>query len=67
LGRFLAARIFDIVEMAPPNYPGLWQCLGMVVGLYGVLYASAAWQPEQAKLIIASDWPEKFLGQSVWL
>jgi len=53
---------FDIVEMAPPNYPGLWQCLGMVVGLYGVLYASAAWQPEQAKLIIAVGLAGKILG-----
>src|SRR6266446_9204789 len=44
---------FTSLEMAPPNYPGLWQCLGMVVGLYGVLYASAARCLDRAKLIIA--------------
>jgi hypothetical protein len=53
---------FDIAKMAPPNYPGLWQCLGMVVGLYGVLYASAAWRPDEAKLIIAVGLAGKILG-----
>jgi hypothetical protein len=33
---------FDWVEIVPPNYPSLWSCLGMVVGLYGILYGYAA-------------------------
>ncbi len=53
---------FTSLEMAPPNYPGLWQCLGMVVGLYGVLYASAAWSLHRAKLIIAVGLAGKILG-----
>ncbi len=53
---------FTILEMAPPNYPGLWQCLGMVVGLYGVLYASAAWRLDEARLIIAVGLAGKILG-----
>jgi len=53
---------FEIMKMALPNYPGLWQCLGMVVGLYGVLYASAAWRPDQARLIIAVGLVGKILG-----
>ena len=53
---------FTILEMAPPNYPGLWQCLGMVVGLYGVLYASAAWSLHRAKLIIGVGLAGKILG-----
>ena len=53
---------FDSLEMAPPNYPGLWQCLGMVVGLYGVLYASAACRLDRAKLIIAVGLAGKILG-----
>jgi len=31
--------------MEPPNYPALVQCLGMVVGVYGVGYALAARDP----------------------
>lgn len=53
---------FDTLAMARPNYPGLWQCLGMVVGLYGVLYAHAAWQLDRAKLIIAVGLAGKILG-----
>jgi hypothetical protein len=53
---------FTSLEMVPPNYPGLWQCLGMVVGLYGMLYASAAWRLDRAKLIIAVGLAGKILG-----
>ena len=54
--------LFKSLEMATPNYPGLWQCLGMVVGLYGVLYASAAWHLNRARLIIAVGLAGKILG-----
>src|SRR5438067_9699011 len=53
---------FNILEMPQPNYPGLWQCLGMVVGLYGVLYAHAARALDQAKLVIAIGLAGKLLG-----
>ena len=53
---------FNSMEMAPPNYPGLWQCLGMVVGLYGVLYAHAAWRLDRGALIIAVGLAGKILG-----
>ena len=59
---FWRRAFFDTMEMAPPNYPGLWQCLGMVVGLYGVLYASAAWRLDRARLIIAVGLAGKILG-----
>lgn len=36
---------FHWVGMQPPNYPALIQCLGMVVGVYGVGYALAARDP----------------------
>ncbi|MCA9053460.1 MAG: hypothetical protein KDA75_06465 [Planctomycetaceae bacterium] len=29
----------------PPRYPELWQCIGMIVGVYGVGYAIAARDP----------------------
>jgi hypothetical protein len=53
---------FTSLAMPPPNYPGLWQCLGMVVGLYGVLYAGAACRLENAGLIIAVGLAGKILG-----
>ena len=53
---------FSWMKIPPPNYPSLWQCLGMVVGLYGILYAGAAMQPERAKLIIAVGLAGKILG-----
>ncbi|HEX9917794.1 MAG TPA: hypothetical protein VGA87_01440, partial [Pyrinomonadaceae bacterium] len=40
---------------APPNYPQIWQCLGMVVGVYGVGYAIAARDPFR-------HWPIVFVG-----
>ena len=34
--------LFDWLGMEAPRYPGLWQCIGMIVGVYGVGYACAA-------------------------
>jgi hypothetical protein len=36
---------FAAAALAPPNYPSLWQCIGMIVGVYGVGYACAASAP----------------------
>ena len=33
--------LFDGLQMARPNYPELWQCVGMIVGVYGIGYALA--------------------------
>jgi hypothetical protein len=38
-----------------PNYPEIWQCLGMVIGVYGVAYALAARDPLR-------HWPIVFVG-----
>jgi hypothetical protein len=59
---FWPETLFARLEMAPPNYPGLWQCLGMVVGLYGILYAYAGIHLDRAKLIIAIGLAGKILG-----
>lgn len=58
---------FDWLEMAPPNYPGLWRCLGMVVGLYGVLYAQATWKLDAGRTIIAVGLVGKILGPLGWM
>lgn len=36
---------FEWAGMAAPNYPQLWQCIGMIVGVYGAAYACAAMDP----------------------
>lgn len=41
---------FRWAGMAEPNYPELWQCIGMIVGVYGIGYWIAARDP-------ARHWP----------
>lgn len=36
---------FDFAGMAHPRYPEIWQCVGMIVGVYGIGYAVAAANP----------------------
>lgn len=33
--------LFRVLGMEPPNYPQIWQCVVMIVGVYGVGYAVA--------------------------
>jgi hypothetical protein len=40
---------FHFAGMHPPRYPEIFACLGMVVGLYGLLYYQVAWR-------LAEDW-----------
>ena len=35
-------HIFDLTGIDRPNYPGIWQCVGMIVGVYGIGYWLAA-------------------------
>src|SRR5262245_10604001 len=53
---------FQLFEIPAPNYPGIWACLGMVVGLYGLLYLYAAWKLEAASPIVAVGLLGKLLG-----
>lgn len=36
---------FQLAAMPLPNYPELWQCIGMIVGAYGIGYGIAAFDP----------------------
>jgi len=39
----LAPRaLFDWMELGAPSHPGIWACLGMVIGLYGLIYLQVA-------------------------
>jgi peroxiredoxin len=47
--------LFSWLGMAAPNYPELWQCIGMIVGVYGVGYWIAATDPDR-------HWPVVLVG-----
>jgi peroxiredoxin len=49
------AAIFDWLGMPQPNYPQFWQCIGMIVGVYGLGYVIAAFDP-------ARHWPIVLVG-----
>ncbi len=46
---------FDWAGMRRPVYPEIWQCVGMIVGVYGIGYAIAASNPMR-------HWPIVFVG-----
>jgi hypothetical protein len=46
---------FRAVGMEPPNYPELWQCIGMIVGVYGIGYIIASSDPIR-------HWPITLVG-----
>ncbi len=46
---------FDFFEMDLPRYPQIWQCVGMIVGVYGIGYWIAAKDPNR-------HWPIVFVG-----
>jgi hypothetical protein len=46
---------FRWAGLAEPNYPAIWQCLGMVIGVYGIGYAIAAVDPYR-------HWPIVLVG-----
>lgn len=47
--------LFAWSNIAPPTYPQLWQCIGMIVGVYGIGYAIAGTRPLR-------HWPIVFVG-----
>jgi hypothetical protein len=53
---------FRWVGLRPPNYPELWQCIGMIVGVYGVGYLIAARDPVRHWPIVLVGLLGKVLG-----
>jgi hypothetical protein len=53
---------FQWAGMEPPNYPQIWQCLGMVIGVYGIGYAIAAHNPTRHWPIVLVGLLGKFFG-----
>lgn len=59
--------LFAFAGMEPPRYPEVFACLGMVIGLYGILYLDVARRPEHGRLIAAVGLAGKVLGPIGWL
>jgi small multidrug resistance pump len=53
---------FRWFAMEAPNYPEIWQCVGMIVGVYGVGYAIAAYDPARHWAIVLVGFLGKFFG-----
>jgi hypothetical protein len=54
--------LFRFAGMPPLNYPEIFACLGMVVGVYGFLYWQVAREPERGFAIAAVGLLGKVLG-----
>lgn len=54
--------LFRFAGMPPLNHPQIFACLGMVVGLYGLLYLEVARVPERGWLLAAVGLLGKILG-----
>jgi hypothetical protein len=54
--------LFRFAAMPPANQPAVFACLGMVVGLYGILYLDVARAPERGWLVAAVGLAGKVLG-----
>jgi hypothetical protein len=54
--------LFRFAGMPPLNQPALFACLGMVIGVYGILYAEVARRPEHGFLLAAVGLLGKVLG-----
>jgi hypothetical protein len=61
--------LFRFTGMPLSNHPAVFACLGMVIGLYGVLYLGVARAPEHGWLIAAVGLAGKILGPlgMLWL
>ncbi len=54
--------LFDYAHMPRANYPEIFACLGMVVGVYGILYWQVTRDPERGFWIAAVGLLGKVLG-----
>ncbi len=53
---------FDFFELQRPLYPQFWQCIGMIVGVYGVGYIAAATDPLRHWPIVLVGFMGKIFG-----
>lgn len=55
-------QFFDLFGMPRSNYPEIWQCVGMIVGVYGVGYWLAAQDPIKHYPIVLVGFLGKVFG-----
>ena len=55
-------QFWTIMRLPAPNYPSLWQCIGMIVGVYGIGYLVAASDPLRHWPIVLVGLLGKILG-----
>ncbi len=53
---------FEFAKMPVSNYPEIWQCVGMIVGVYGIGYFIAAYNPYKHWPIVLVGLLGKILG-----
>lgn len=58
---------FDRLDLARPTYPAIWSGFGLLVGLFGVLYATVAWRPASGDRIAAVGLLGMVLGPAGWV
>lgn len=54
--------LFDWMGVERPSHPAIWQCVGMIVGVYGIGYAIAAFNPLRHWPIVLVGLLGKILG-----
>lgn len=54
--------LFDLASIEPPNHPFIWQCVGMIVGVYGVGYLAASSDPVRHWPIVLVGFLGKIFG-----
>ena len=54
--------LFDVLGIARPNYPAIWQVVGLFVLLYAPAYAAAAMAPSRGLLLVAIAFLGKLAG-----
>jgi peroxiredoxin len=58
----LPGSAFSLLGIDPPNYLFIWQCVGMIVGVYGIGYAIAAMDPLRHWPIVLVGFLGKIFG-----
>ena len=61
---FFPNLAFDLSGLPRPVYPQIWQCVGMVVGVYGVAYGIASTNPIRHWPIVFAGFLGKLLGSA---
>ena len=59
--------LFRFAGMPAARYPEVWACLGMVIGLYGIVYLEVARDPEHGFVAAAVGLLGKLLGPIGWV